>query len=330
MSTPVRGDGGVEAYVAETLKKYQSAHEDLVRNGYACMATGLLSQPPHNGDDGRIIPSLQLTCERADFTTYVSSNKTTATFQSVGGQAPFTRPHTRWAWETFNGKRVKVKPSPQGPATEMPRTRYTKRNNPFPSLVIKHDPFVDWLWPSAMNFTFLPRKTISQLRSELQFVSARELGSGQTEAVLRTQQKQTIHQFKIVFSKAHNDMPIDVQITVPESNLPLASEILVRGRYEWKLQKGLWLPRRIEFAYTSFAGREVVFHEGDYYLAWKLGKEIPKHCFDFDAPDPIEPLATLFQLNYQDYSGKRVRETVESEWELPSELQAFAEPTQQE
>ncbi|KAA5545991.1 hypothetical protein FYK55_03510 [Roseiconus nitratireducens] len=315
-----------EAYAFDALSKYEAFRDEIVRKGYACMAVGLAYSPPNlnRNREGRAIPSLLLTAKRGDDMVFVHSRKTAAAVFRVGGRGaaalPSVRPYTTWTYEVFREDKVKLLVSEKSDPIVMKLSKYLKPSNANNLNVPKHDPFDDWLSPAEVSSPRLTKDRTRRFFTEMEFSSGRDLGAGQTEVVFKKRYPTKTQQFRIVFSKAHGDMPIEVEITTPEGDVEIMKKHLIHGRYEWAKSSDVWLPRRIQAAMTVFYGADTSLEELDLYLKWRIGDEVPSDVFELSTKDPREPLGKLFEFDYDRVAGGQTIQPAETPWSLPEEL----------
>jgi len=303
-----------EAYALEALAKFQANRDELVNMGYACMAVGASYIPPdlEHDRDGRVSPTLLLTAKRGDQKVFVYSRKTLAE-----PAMPYVQPQTRWCYEVFSDNQVKLLAHERSMPTVMKLAKYLKRSNPHNLHVPKHDPFDDWLSPGEITYQRLTNDRIRRFFVEMELQQAKDLGSGKTEVIFQKRYPDKTQQFRIVFSKAHGDMPVEMEITTPESTIKILKKNLMRGKYEWTKNGQRWLPRRVQSAMTVFSGANARVNEVDLHLEWKVGDEVPKSVFDLETKDPRDPLGELFGFDYDRFAGGKVFAFAESPWELP-------------
>lgn len=161
-------------------------------------------------------------------------------------------------------------------ALETFQSASTKRSSPYPSMVRKHDPFHDWLFPAGADTCDLPQDRLADFATKVKLLSTKELGTGYVEAVFQITSLDLIEQTKVI--------------------------------------------NHFRFASTVFYGAEPVINEGECFLEWKLGLDVPANCFDFKAKDPKESLADLFGFDYDIYDEHGIVRYARNERKLPKEL----------
>ncbi|WP_182868717.1 hypothetical protein [Stieleria mannarensis] len=309
----------LESIVYSALADYQASQEAITRDGFACMARGLKTESPstRTNTDGVIIPALSITCKRREFTTYAMSYHTSAnTFarNPRGELFPAVVPRTTWQYEIFDGNRVKLSTGLEAPVIESTRAKLVKQRT---SMVKKHDPFHDYLFPTRIDSVRLPADETQDFIAKATLTSVKELGSGKIEATFEIWHPQRSHKYEIVFSRAHGGMPVEVHITVQNSEVAFDKHYFCNGRYTWQKQQGIWLPSRIEFSRPVTNGS---IWESDLVLDWKIGNQVPEGCFRFDNPDPLSTLGEMFGFDFDTYSGNRILSRAKNNWALPKEF----------
>ncbi|MCA9136506.1 MAG: hypothetical protein KDB00_07100 [Planctomycetales bacterium] len=154
-----------------------------------------------------------------------------------------------------------------------------------------------------------------------QLTECHDQGSGCVKAVFVGNAPAFTLQHTVIFESRVGGMPTKVEAKIIRSKAAILKKYVSYGNYEWAQHKGRWLPDHLEIGTTLFSGSEVRFVEADFYLAWKVGKEVPESCYDQDQSDPRTPLGKLFGFDFEVRDERmNVNKDAERPWALPEAL----------
>lgn len=289
----------LESSVYQSLADMQISRDELLQVGFACQARGLYYSPAHLSLNKapRVIPMMLITCQRSNpnFASFLQCDKAFRNFSSEQ-TVPVTQTIYSWCIESFSDGTVQLFTCP-GEMRRIKRREYEKDKS-LAVKVFRHEPFDDWLMPpniighgnsgnSIQRFIGYPLK------------ECHDQGSGIVKAIFVGKAPSFTLQHTVLFNRQFGGMPTKIEARIIDSKAVILQKYVSYGNYEWTQHNDIWLPEHMEIGTTLFSGSETRLVEADFYLTWKVGKEVPESCYAQDQSDPRTPLGKLFGFDFE-------------------------------
>ncbi|MGB7324043.1 MAG: hypothetical protein WBD31_04175 [Rubripirellula sp.] len=317
-ATPVLAD---DASDQRESKVYQmladmEANRQKLKERYACVLRGECITEPNANRKATITPVIMVRCESTKKNySFAAKSHTIAEIGFNNKGLPIDESRQVWKMELRNKKHVRYF-SVNRRFETLTTLEYIKVRRKVNGTLHIFDPIDDVLDPFQITSSTPTNRQVEQFLNHYKLIETKDGLAGRFSSKWKYSHAGYGMEIELTHSSAHGNMPIEYNLETLSGPM---TKHFVNAKFEWRELDDLWLPTKVSFAFPLFFGSQEVVQQNNFQVDYKLGKEVPENCFEFESDEPREEVLALFNIDFDRYiDGQVVRAT--TPWKVPENL----------